>query len=259
MGSGGGSGSSRTTSDFAPWSGQQPYLKQLYQRGQALSETPLEYYPGQTVAGQSPETLEALQRGGDRARQGSPLLQAGQQQNLATVRGDYLNSNPYLDATFGRAAEGVTEQFQRAVLPQLEARFARAGRTGSPAYGGALQRSGDVLAGNLAGLATDIYGGNYQAERGRQERATAASPALAAADYGDIERLGGVGQQRESFDQNILNDLISRFDFGQQEPWQRLGLFQEALGGPISGGGTTKTTNKTNPTLKDYLSLNFGF
>lgn len=93
---------------------------------------------------------------------------AGQEQLNATARGDYLNSNPYLDQTFGAAAEGLTEQFNDSVLPGIAAQFGASGRTGSGTHALATGRAAEGLTDSLKGMAADIYGNNYQQERGRQ-------------------------------------------------------------------------------------------
>src|SRR6185503_12579179 len=72
------------------------------------------------------------------------------------LNGSYLNSNPYLDATFNEAAGAVTNQVQ--------SNFGLAGRNarGVDAAGFAQEGYND--------LANQIYGGNYQAERQRQQQ-----------------------------------------------------------------------------------------
>lgn len=115
----------------------------------------------------------------------SPLQQAAVGYGTNVLNGSYLNSNPYLDATFNRAAGAVTNQVQ--------SNFGLAGR--------------NVRGPDAAGLATDkysdlanlIYGGNYQAERDRQQQilpmtnqlGTIGNPSTALDDY--IARLRNIG------------------------------------------------------------------
>ena len=74
-----------------------------------------------------------------------------------TLQGDYLNpdSNPYLQGTFNRAAD--------LTRGRLDSEFAGAGRN----LGAALPARSE----ELQTLASNIYGGNYQAERDRQQSA----------------------------------------------------------------------------------------
>src|SRR5437879_4252290 len=94
MGKGGG-GSTNTVQKADPWAGIQPYLSQLYGNASGyFSGGGPQYFPNSTVAPQADATNQALVMGQQRATQGSPLVSAAQNQNLATVNGNYLNSNP---------------------------------------------------------------------------------------------------------------------------------------------------------------------
>jgi hypothetical protein len=209
MGSSGGgsSGGSKTK----PWKAQKPYLEQIY--GEAAN-----------LYGAAPTALEAEATGlqTDRARAGSPLISGAQGLTEATLRGDYLNSNPWLDATYDQAAGRVSSNYMRTVLPNIETRFGGTGRRNSGAYGAALRGSTDQLGRSLGDLATNIYGGNYQAERGRQQQAAQMARPLAREDYYDIEQLRNAGL----------------------DPWERLGRFSSAIGAPVS---SSKASNETLP------------
>ena len=102
-----------------------------------------------------------------RARSGSTAENAFNQNLTQTLKGDFLNSNPYLDATFDKASGRVTENFTDAVMPGINATFGSGGRTGSGLHTQAIGDAQDELGNDLSGLATDIYGGNYQQERNR--------------------------------------------------------------------------------------------
>lgn len=176
-----------------------------------FEQGPQQYYPGQTVVPFSPQTNQALNMQQQRATGGSPLVDTAQMatQRIAagdtplaqllspqmgptgstalgnlnptigptgaaplsptarfgglgdvglarTARGDFLNSNPFLDQTFNRAAGAVNKS--------LDTVLARSGRD-LTANLGERERQ-------LSDLATGIYGGNFQAERGRQLQAS---------------------------------------------------------------------------------------
>lgn len=72
-----------------------------------------------------------------------------------TIQGDFLNSNPYLDQTFNRAAD--------LTRGRLDSEFAGSGRN----LGASLPARSE----ELQTLASNIYGGNFQAERDRQTAA----------------------------------------------------------------------------------------
>lgn len=115
--------------------------------------------------------LENLTNSGDRL--------IGESQNLVsdTLRGDYLNpdTNPYLQQTFNRAAD-LTQG-------RLDTQFSGAGRNLGASY--------PARSEELQTLASNIFGGNYQAERGRQDAAVTSAQGLDPLNM-MINRLAGV-------------------------------------------------------------------
>jgi hypothetical protein len=81
----------------------------------------------------------------------------------ATLRGDYLdpNSNPWLKSTFNQAADLTNAR--------INSIFEGANRYGSGQQAGAIGTADSMLANN-------IFGGNYQAERARQNAAIGGVP-----------------------------------------------------------------------------------
>lgn len=237
----GGGGSTSTVQKADPWSGLQPYLSQLYSSaGQWFNSQNPQYYPGQTVAGQAPETEAALGAGTQRALAGSPNLQAGQQANLNTIQGKYLGSNPYLNDVYTSMTTPLVNQFKNAVAPSLASQFSSAGRFGSNAHQQAITSAEQPLAQGLGTAASQLYGGNYENERQRQERAITAAPGFASADYADIDKLMGIGQYRQQTAQDLINANMRRYNFGQNQPLEKLNAFSTLLQGGSSYG--TKTT-----------------
>lgn len=91
------------------------------------------------------------------------VMDAATAQYLKTINGDYLDpaTNPWLDKTYRHASDLVGAG--------VDSRFSSAGRYGSGAHQGVLQEG-------MNNLATNIFGGNYQAERGRQAAAIGGAP-----------------------------------------------------------------------------------
>lgn len=307
-----------------------PYLRQATGSASSLfQQGPQQFYPGNTVVPFSQQTNQALNLQQNRALSGSPVIDAAQQatqdialgntplsmlmnpqmgptgastlspltstgtiggpggDNLAaTARGDFLNNNPFLDATFDRAASAVNRN--------LDTILARSGRDLTGNFG---ERERE-----LSDLASSIYGGNFQAERGRQLQASgqlsgqgsqalsqlagqqfaggqsalerqlsaargvtdqqlsAASQAipLAREDYFDIAQLGGVGGTVEQQAQNIINDRLGRFNFAQQAPANALNQFISQISGTPAGQTTTSSQplyNNTGSTLGSLAGL----
>jgi hypothetical protein len=102
-----------------------------------------------------------------------------------TAGGSYLDANPYLNSVFNQAADEVARQYRTAISPAIDSAFARSsGALRSGAALNARDRAEENLGKTLGNLATNIYGGNYQAERDRM---------LAAAGQQGSQYLQGLG------------------------------------------------------------------
>ncbi len=95
---------------------------------------------------------------------GSDLLGQAADLTGSTLAGDFLSpdSNPFLMDIFNRGADTITNR--------LNTSFAGAGRDLGAARPAAKQEFSDLFA--------NLFGGNFQAERGRQERALTAAQGL---------------------------------------------------------------------------------
>jgi len=231
LGGGGGGGAPAQTTTVQksdPWSGQQDYLTDVFKQAQTQADAPMEFYSGQTFAQPSAETNIALNAQTQRAMMGSPLTGAAQNQLTKTMAGDYLSAgNPY----FSQMADSVYNQ----VAPRVNANFSKAGRYGSGAHQGTLASAMTDTLGQLAYQ-------NYGDERTKQLQGMMFAPQMAQQDYFDIAKLAETGAAREDLSQQKINEDIARFNFGQQEPWQRLNayanLVQGHYGGTSQGTGT---------------------
>jgi hypothetical protein len=227
------SGSSQSSSSSStPWAAQQPYLRDIYRQARGLSDQPMEYYPGSTVAPQAGETTESQAMMADRARTGGGLYDAARGVTEAELRGDYLEGNPHRTAMFDQAAGDITRAYKTALAPGTDTGFASSGRYGSYGHRGQRDRDLGVLGQELSDLSGRIHYADYAKERGAQSDAARYAPQLAEAGYADAERLGEVGREKEGYYQQLLDDLIRRFEFGQNEPWQRLGQYSSLVGAP---------------------------
>jgi hypothetical protein len=239
---GGGSQSTNTIQKVDPWTGAQPYLKgglsdlaKWYQSDFGRSP-----FPGSTVVPFSPFTEQALGASAQRAQMGSPVTQAAQGNAAATLRGDFLDpeSNPWLSRTFdlaaGKMRAGLDSQFNQ-----------------SGGYGGSLHEG--ARAEQLGDLATNLYGGNYDAERQRQMQANVFAPQLANQDYFDFGQLANVGQAYEQQAGNYLGDAMGRYDFSQQQPLNRLRDFF-GIASPVAGQGQTSSSTTTGPNNSNSLT-----
>lgn len=176
----------------------------------------------------SQQTNQAMNMQQNRALSGSPVVDSAQNLASDTLNGNYLNSNPYLDSTFDRAAGAVNRS--------LDETYARSGRD--------LDSNMGVRSDQLNNLATSIYGGNYQAERDRQMGAMSSAIPLGREDYYDISQLGDVGAAVEGQAGNIIDapySAVNRYiSQAQGMPGQTTStpMTRNRLGGALGGAAT---------------------
>jgi hypothetical protein len=158
----------------------------------------------------------------------SGLLGASQPTLEATARGDYLNNNPNLHQMFNAMSGDVQDA--------VNSQFSAAGRTGSPAHVGEMTRQ-------LGNLGSQIYGQDYARERQNQLQAAnqgynnmGMAGMLNDLGYDPYSRLAQVGATRENLATSQLQDLMKRWDFGQNQPWNDLMRYQGVVA-PIGGMG----------------------
>jgi hypothetical protein len=213
----------------------QPYLgyglteaQRLYQAGGP------QYYGGQTYVSPSTTTQTALQALETRAKLGNPLLQSAQNQLQSTVSGEFLGGNPFFQGAFAPAAKAAESQFKQ-TLGDVAGKASLAGRYGSGAMGSLQDRATGAFSQSLANTAGQLAYQNYDAERARQQAATLASPAMAGADYQDIQQLINAGQAREGYTGQQTQADIQRFNFLQNQPQQNLQTYlQSVYGNPTA-------------------------
>ncbi len=221
-----------TTSE--PWEAQKAPLERGFQRAEDLYQSDVpQYFPDSTVTPFSPESQMAMGAGAQRAIAGNPLLAQGQQQQSNTIGGQYTDptSNPFY--------KNLIDSSVAAVRPGIDSMFNMGNRAGSPGHAEALGRG----FGNAFG--PQLFQ-DYGRERGLQQQAAQNAPAMAQADYYDIDKLGQIGAQREGKSGNVLQDLINRFNFGQTVDQNKLAQFMQTVGG--AQYGVTTNQQSTQPT-----------
>jgi len=263
MGSSSPSGNTTTTTKSDPWEGQQPFLKTGFESikntyvdpasGNVSGANLPEYYPGQTIANDSPETQAALQARTGRALYGSPLTTAAQNQLTGTLNGDYLNSNPYIDATFNKAADNVVNKYNEITNPGIDSQFSKAGRYGSGAYAQARNQSDRTASQEIGNLATDIYGQNYAKERQNQIQGQLYAPDLANQDYYDINQLSSVGDYKTNLAQQQIDSDRTKYDYNQNKDQAALQQYMDLIQGNYGG-----TQTQSNPYYRNSAGSTIG-
>lgn len=222
---GGGSKTQTTTSE--PWSGQQPYLRDLFLRAQEQSQTPIQYYQGRSVAPLSQSQQQAISFAQNRPSFSSSHLMGSANSLLGdTMSGKYLNpeSNPYLGHFVNKAFEQT--------LPQYDTSATQAGRYGSDAWANMKGRA-------MGDITSNIYGGAYDAERNRQMQAAGLMPQFGQLSLNEgqqmFDMLQKAGGLERGYEQDTIDAAMKKWQFEQLEPWQRLGLLSSLVSGDLGG------------------------
>lgn len=236
------SSTATSTQTSAPWSVQQPYLADAFSRARGLyQQGGQQFYPGNTVAGFSPEQNQGMGMMAARAKEGSPLIRTAKDTLGKTLSGGFLGANPELDRMYEAASRPVVQQFQRAVEPGISSRMEAAGRFGSGAHGSLMSGAREDLGRSLGDLSARLYGGAYESERDRMGQAMLFAPQMAASDYADIEQLMKVGQMQQGQEQQQIDAERERFDYGQNRQLEDLKNYLALISGNLGSTTTTQT------------------
>lgn len=292
MGSGG--GSQNTTQTTEPWSAQKPYLEKGFQEAENIyNQGPAQYYPGQTYVDMSDPTIAGLEgqvgqaQGGAQATNAATsyatntlggnsdnpwagILGTGASGMADTASGNFLtpDSNPFISDVYDAAANKLTTNFSDTVLPGINASFGTGGGAGGALHGLTLAKAGGELSDSLGDLGANIYGGNYQQERNRQEAARAGltnagtnlygtgvqerlnlsgmAPGLDEAGYLPWQKMQEAGQQYEQFGERVLEDDINRFNYGQNADLANLQDYMAMISGNYGATSTSRTSGGGN-------------
>jgi hypothetical protein len=249
------SGENKTTStvNTGPWEAQQPYLKDAFAQAQTNYGTNKnnQYYGGETVAPLTDAQNSALNTTigiGSGVNQG---VAAAGQNNADTLNGKYLdpNSNPYLKSTFDAAADDVTRRYQTATAPQTAGAMESAGRYGSGAYQNQVKNNEIDLGKSLGSLAANIYGGNYQTERGNQMTAAGQAGGINQAQYINPNAALGAGGVQQTQQQNVDNSAMAASNYNRDQPTNALNSYLGQIQGNYGQSGTNTQSSPifTNP------------
>lgn len=237
MGGGGGTQTQTARAEIDP--ALKPYVEYALGEAKRLYQgTTPSFYPGKTYVEPSEQTKSALTMAEQRATAGSPLTRAAQEQMLSVIQG--RDVNPFLAGALEQANRLSGEQFTRNIQA-LQSEAASRGRYGSSAMGQQAGTAQDIFARALAEQGGQLAYQSAEAERQRQMEAIRNAPAMAEADYADIQKLLNVGKTYEGFSANELQDAINRWNFEQNLPFMKLQQYAGLIYGAPQGQIVTQT------------------
>lgn len=263
---GGGGGNTTTVTKSDPWSGQQPYLQNVFS-GATNAYNQYKNDPSSSVAGFTPMQQQAMQAtqgvangtnfgnasGVNNAAGGyvSNVLSGNTDANPASsafakfANGSMMNS-PYQSAALDAANNAITRAYQTATAPQTASAFAGSGRYGSGAYQNAVSQNQQDLATQLGNTDASLVNSMYQQNMGnmlagaqglsqQQNAALGMSPNIVNSINGAASNLYNMGGNQQALNQAQLN-----------APWQLLNNYSNLIQGQYGGNTSTSTPYYTN-------------
>lgn len=226
-----------------------PHLTDIlgHARSQFLSDKP-QFFPGSTIADLSPTTMYGLGAQANMAMN-NPVTQGANQLFNQTIGGQFLGANPYAQAAYDAAAQGVTRNFREAIRPGIDAAFTRAGRSQSSGqFANTVDTARQQLGDTLNRLAQPFFFDQYGQERGRQMQALGFAPQMSALNFGNIAQLRDAGSFMDERLQQHLNEQIARHDFAQNVDAEKLARYAGLVRGTDLGKTiSTERQIHTNP------------
>jgi hypothetical protein len=234
-----------------PWGPERPYLKealgylQQFLTGQGNRPLAPYNFPNQQVAPQTGAELAGVAGTTNLAGAENSAYSPALPLLSDTLSGTYLNpaTNPWLTATYGAAAQPLTEAYQSSVAPSE-----MTGAIESGAFGGSSDAEARALnqyqfGGQLQNLATNLYGQNYQTERQNQLNLLSNLGGVSQGLNAPNEQLLGAGGFEQAQQQNVLNTQYQNAYNQAEFPYQLLGMFTGGAGvGGLGGGAGSSTT-----------------
>ena len=226
---GGGNGKQETKTEIDPE--LKPYITYALSEGKKWYEG-LPQAPSTLAPEQSQYSIDAIRQAAERAQAGSPLMDAAQAEQLATIQGRGVN--PFLAGALDETNRIAADEYLRNIQA-LQSQASSAGRYGSASMGQQAGQAQDIFARNLQEAAGRLAYQSAEAERGRQVQASQFAPTMASTDYADIQRLLQAGQAQEAYEQQAIQGQLAAQDIPMQRLQQAANVF---YGAPLE----TKTT-----------------
>lgn len=212
---------------------------------------------------------------------------AGDEMAQKILTGEMLSpdTNPYLQENVKYALKDIGDVFSEQFMPQLRNEFVGSGTFGGSRQAIAENLGLESHLDQASKVAAGMYGDAYETERDRQQQlmglqregdiSDQQQQLSALGDYAGrysseldrigatgeglgttietgmipTEAVGAIGEQQEAYQQQILNDLIGRWDWEQQAPWAGLQNLSAIL-----QGGSFKNLDSTSATQPNRLA-----
>lgn len=249
----GGGGTQTVEKSANPWVGQQEYLKDVFAQAQKQYNQPGPlYYPGQTVAGQSPATIQAQQAALEAAGAQAGTARGATQASNFLLNSYDVNNNPALTSAIEAAQRPVINAFYDPGGPLAQTRqdAIAANQYGGSRQGVAQGVAEGRLADTLGGISASMANQAYQSGLDASGRALALAPTTQQTQLQPSITQDIVGQAQRQYEQELINSAIQQWNYQQTLPAQKLAQYQNLVQGSYGGTGSeTMPAARGNPAL----------
>lgn len=237
-GGGGGGGNSTSSSAISYPDEIKPLLSNVANLSSDLYSKDWQGYGGQRFADLNGTQQQALQMVGDRATNGSPVMDQANSTLTSMLQGG--QTNPYLDQMVGKAQQSMVDSYNLGAKPQMEAAMAGSGSFGNSGLQQMQQKSQSDLQDNLGNVATQMYGNAYNTNQANQLAALGMAQSYGNQAYTDADRLMQAGDTLQDQAQNNADFNYEQYQSQQDDPYKKL----QAMTGVMSGTAGSTTTTK---------------
>ncbi len=225
--------------EVEPWRVQAPHLEGIYNEAERLYHAgPQQYYPGQTWV--DPNYLELLGRMNQLGFAGGPMQEAlgGIYSGFGSMVDPTVS--PYMEDLIDLGQRKIGEGLREQVLPSIRSDALQTGQFTSSSKDLAKGLAGEAAIQSMEDLNTRLLADAYNRGMTSRERAMTVAPSILGLGMqpGAIQQQIG-GMYRGDV-QNMLQDYINRWNFGQDAPWSNLERYAGIIGAPWRSS-TTQT------------------
>lgn len=240
---GGDEPSSSQTTSSAPWVEVQPYLKDLFKKGQsAQQKMASSVMPEKLSAGFTPAQLQAQQAQLDLSEILGPQMANSMTALNQGFNAMNLENNPYFAGAVQAAINPMVRNFERQTMPQISLRSLANSGYGSSRQGIAEGIAMSDLNQQIGDVSSSMANDAYQKGQDTMVRSLALAPTTYQSMLLPSAIQENVGSQQQAMEQQFLNDALTKWNFERSKEMDSLMQYAQLLQGNF--GGTT-TTNAT--------------
>lgn len=221
--SGGGGGGSSTTTQSIP-AELKPLATAYADKAMSLSNQAYNPYGGDRFADLNDTQYLGMGQTVDRALNGSQIMNQAEGSLSGMIDG---SSNPYLDASVGRAMDSVRGQ--------VNSQF------GGSNYGSTAHQ--ETLANSLGNTANQMYSDNYNNDQNRRLSAIGQASTFGNQAYTDAAQLMKVGQTLQDQQQQDQDFNYQQYQEAENLPYKQLAAMSGVFGSNLGASSTTKQSS----------------